>query len=213
MFKSFKLSVLVVAIALLELAALPAYPQTETASVKLRPAEVETPGSFSGRISPAPHGRSPKETRSRWRGVSLSVPRLNLENIPVLKGNSHVELAREGIIRIKEGGVPWKEGPNTTIVGHRLGYVFTKLSYVFYELDKMKSGDEVTLRDSAGKEHTFRVYDFLTVRPEDYWVTYPVPGKPWFLCKPATLSRPSRTASLSAPRRSRTHKSHLDNLD
>ena len=41
MFKSFKLSVLVVALALLGLAALPAYPQTETASAKLRPAEVD----------------------------------------------------------------------------------------------------------------------------------------------------------------------------
>ncbi len=87
-----------------------------------------------------------------------------------------MELDSEGIIRMKEG-VPWEEGPNTTMVGHRLGYLFTKLSYVFYKLDEMKPGDEVTIRDSAGKEYTFRVHDFLTVRPEDYWVTYPIPGK------------------------------------
>ncbi len=41
----------------------------------------------------------------------------------------------------------------------------------------MERGDEVTLRDSNGKEYTYKVCDFLTVRPEDYWVTYPVPGK------------------------------------
>ena len=42
----------------------------------------------------------------------------------------------------------------------------------------MKPGDELTLRDYTGETYTFRVYDRPTVRPEDYWVTYPVPGKP-----------------------------------
>lgn len=107
----------------------------------------------------------------------LTVPRLGLEDVPISEGSSQVELDREGIIRLKEGGVPWKEGSNTTIVGHRLGFPETKLPYVFYELDEVKPGDELILRDSAGKEYTFRVYDLLTVRPEDYWVTYPVPGK------------------------------------
>jgi sortase A len=41
----------------------------------------------------------------------------------------------------------------------------------------MRSGDEIIVEDSAGKEYIFRVYDLLTVRPADYWVTYPVPGK------------------------------------
>ena len=41
MFKSFKVSVLLVCLALLALVALPAYPRTETASLTLRPAEVE----------------------------------------------------------------------------------------------------------------------------------------------------------------------------
>ena len=109
--------------------------------------------------------------------MTLSIPRLGLEDILVPTSNSQVELDREGIIRMKESGVPWEEGANTTIGGHPLGYAFTKLSYVFYELDEMKPGDELTLRDSAGKEYTFSVYDLLTVQPEDYWVTYPIPGK------------------------------------
>ena len=41
MFKSFKVSVLLVCLALLALAALPAYPRTETASLTLHPTEVE----------------------------------------------------------------------------------------------------------------------------------------------------------------------------
>lgn len=178
MFRSLKFSMLVVALALLGLAALPAYPLTETASVKLRPAEVENARKLLGENLSDPSQKvSEGDVEPSTGGLALSVPRLGLENIPVPTGNSQVELDREGIIRMKEGGAPWEEGSNTTIVGHRLGYLFTKRSYVFYELDKMKPGDEVIVRDSADKNYTFRVYDSLTVRPEDYWVTYPVPDK------------------------------------
>ncbi len=178
MFKSFKFSVLVVALALLGLAALPAYPQTETASVKLRPVGVENTRKLLGENLSDPSQKvSEGDAEPSAGALALSVPRLGLENVPVPMGNSQVELDREGIIRMKEGGIPWEEGSNTTIVGHRLGYFFTKRSYVFYELDEMKPGDELTLRDYTGETYTFRVYDRLTVRPEDYWVTYPVPGK------------------------------------
>lgn len=174
MFESFRFSVLVVA--LLALAALPAYPQTETASVKLRPAEVDTARTLLGENLSGP-SVSEGDAEPSAGALALSVPRLGLENVPVPVGNSQVELDREGIIRLKEGGAPWKEGSNTTIVGHRLGYFFTKRACVFYELDEMKPGDELTLRDYTGETYTFRVYDRMTVRPEDYWVTYPVPGK------------------------------------
>lgn len=177
-FRSSKLSVLVVALALLGLAALPAYPQTETAAVKLRPAEVENARMLLGEnLSDPSRTVSEGDAEPSAEALALSVPRLGLENVPVPVGNSQVELDREGIIRLKEGGAPWKEGSNTTIVGHRLGYLFTKRSYVFYELDKMKPGDELTVRDYTGETYAFRVYDRMTVRPEDYWVTYPVPGK------------------------------------
>ncbi|MDQ3386988.1 MAG: sortase, partial [Actinomycetota bacterium] len=33
------------------------------------------------------------------------------------------------------------------------------------------------VKSTSGEEYTFRVYDYLTVRPADYWVTYPVEGK------------------------------------
>ena len=47
----------------------------------------------------------------------------------------------------------------------------------FYKLGKMKPGDEIFIEDKEGQKYTFRVYDLMTVEPNDYWTTYPVEGK------------------------------------
>jgi sortase A len=182
-FKNLKLSVLLVALALLGLAALPAYPRTETASVKLRLAAVENTRKLLGespvgeRPDPASRASNGGGAASDGRTRKISVPKLGLEDIPVPTGDSQVELDREGIIRLQDSGSPWEEGSNTVVVGHALGYLWTRTTYVFYELDKLKPGDDIIVTDQADEEYTFRVYDRMTVRPEDYWITYPVPGK------------------------------------
>ena len=182
MFKNFKLSVLLVCLALLGLAALPAYPRTETASVKLRPVEVENTRKLLGE-NPTGQRADPARRASAQDGtpgsgtMTLSIPKLGLEDIAVPSADSQVELDREGIIHLKDTGVPWKEGSNTVIVGHALGFLFTRVPYVFYQLEQLEPGDEIFLKDREQREYTFRVYDRITVRPEDFWVTYPVPDK------------------------------------
>jgi sortase A len=184
-FKSLKVSLLLVCLALLGLAVLPAYPQTETASVKLRPAEVEPARKLLGE-SPAGQRADPSQRASLKGGtageggggtMTLSVPKLHLEDIPVPTADSQVALDREGIIRLEDTGAPWEEGSNTFIVGHALGFLWTRTTYVFYELDKLKPGDEIIVKDQADQEYTFKVYDRMIVKPDDYWVTYPVPDK------------------------------------
>lgn len=184
MFKSLKVSLLLVSFALLGLGALPAYPRTETAALDLRPTEVENARTLLGespggeKANPGSEGaRDGAAAVSGGATMTLSIPKLGLEDVEVPTADSQVALDREGIIRLKGTGSPWREGSNTVIVGHALGYVFTKVPYVFYELDQMKPGDEIFLENLAGKKFTFRVYDRLVVRPEDYWVTYPVPDK------------------------------------
>ncbi len=182
MFKSFKVSLLLVSLALLGLAALPAYPRTETASLDLRPTEVENARTLLGerpggeKADPG-RGASARDGAGSGGEMALSIPKLGLEDVEVPTADSQVALDREGIIRLQGTGTPWEEGSNTVIVGHALGFVFTKVPYVFYEFDTMEPGDEITIEDRDGERYTFRVYDRLVVRPEDYWVTYPVPDK------------------------------------
>ena len=177
----------------LALLVIPVFPSTETASVAVRPAETGTssPKESSGEEQ-TPQGRTllgenlagPKEPVEDARPadaggakVHLTVPRLGLKNVAVRAGSTQADLDREGILRLDTSGVPWEEGSNTFIAGHALGFEWTRVKYAFRDLEKMKPGDEIFVRDSAGKKYTFRVYDRMTVRPEDYWVTYPEPGR------------------------------------
>ena len=183
MFKNFKVSLLLICLALVGLAALPAYPLTETASAKLNPAAVENTRKLLGE-SPTGERADPSQRASLQDGagsgggtMTLTVPKLGLEDIPVPTADSQVALDREGIIRLEESGVPWEEGSNTFVVGHALGFLWTRTPYIFYELNQLKPGDEIIARDQADNEYNFKVYDRVTVKPEDYWVTHPIPGK------------------------------------
>jgi sortase A len=176
-FRSLKASVLVVVLGLLVFAALPIFPRTETASTEIRP----KPASGHRLL-----GESPSEVKNppghtsagtaRPAAMRISVPRLGLKDVAVPDGSSQSELDRIGIMHLSGTGYPWQKGSNTFIVGHRLGYLWTRTTYAFYKLNKMKPGDEI-LVEHGGKTYTFRVYDRIIVRPDDYWVTYPVPGK------------------------------------
>ena len=181
MFRSLKVSVLLISLAALGLAALPVLPHTETASTELSPAEVENAGTLLGENSPElqapPENAQPTDGRGAAGTVTLTVPKLGLKDIAVPTGASQTELDREGIMHLEGTGVPWQEDSNTFIVGHALGFLYTRVPYAFYELDKMEPGDEIIAKAPTGEEYVFRVYDHMTVRPADYWVTYPEDGR------------------------------------
>jgi sortase A len=177
-----KASVLLVLLAtLLCLVALPILPERETASAKLRTARVENTGTLLGENSPeltAPREAPPVSTSGRniQGAIEITVPRLGLKDVAVPTGSSQAELDREGIMRLRGSGLPWIADSNTFITGHALGFPRTRVAYAFYKLDRMRPGDEIFIEDKEGRRYTFRVYDRLTVEPDDYWVTYPVEG-------------------------------------
>src|SRR3954469_17849153 len=111
MFRNLNVSLLLICLALLGLAALPAYPKTETASAKLHPAEVQNTRKLLGenptgeRADPSQRA-SQDEADSSGGTMTLTIPKLGLEDVPVPTADSQVALDREGIIRLKESGVP-----------------------------------------------------------------------------------------------------------
>jgi sortase A len=179
-FRSLLLSILLTALGALGLAALPVLPLTETASAELHPSEVENAGTLLGENSPdlraPPEDARPAGGNGAAGTMTLTVPKLGLKDVAVPTGSTQAELDREGIIHLEGTGVPWQEDSNTFIVGHALGFMRTRVPYVFYELNEMKPGDEIIVEDPTGEEYVFQVYDHMTVRPADYWVTYPEEG-------------------------------------
>ena len=160
----------------------PVLPEEETASANLRTAKVENTSTLLGENSPelgAPQ-KAPTVTsggESVSAAIKITVPRLGLKDVAVPTGSRQAELDREGILRLRGSGLPWIEGSNTFITGHALGFPRTRVPYAFYKLNKMKPGDEIFIEDKDGRRYTFRVFDLLTVEPNDYWTTYPVEGE------------------------------------
>lgn len=178
MFGSLRTWVLLVSLTALGVLALPVSSGPEPPESIPRPLEVENTRALLGEEASEASNEVEQVTEAAGEveTIKLSVPKLGITDLPVPTASTQAELNREGIIRLADNGLPGAEGSNTFIVGHALGYPSTRVRFIFRHLEKMKPGDEITLT-SAGKRYTFRVYDRLTVRPEDYWVTHPVPGK------------------------------------
>lgn len=160
---------------------LPIVPETKTASVELRTTQVQNTGTLLGENSPElePPSETPRPTGQgdAAGAMTLSVPKLSLKDVALPTGSTQAELDREGVLRLRGSGLPWQEGSNTFIAGHALGFTRTRVPYAFYEIPKMMPGDEIIIKDADGRRYVFRVYDRLTVEPDDFWVTYPVEGK------------------------------------
>ena len=166
-------------LALLCVLFLPLWPEKETASIELRPEQVENASALlgEGQNAEAAQGPRPAKKFPSARGMTLTVPKLGLRAVPVPTGSRQAELDREGVLRMEDSGLPWIEGSNTFIVGHALGYPYTRVPEAFRDLDTVVPGDEISIRTGDGRSYTFEVYDLMTVEPDDTWVTYPVEDK------------------------------------
>jgi sortase A len=115
--------------------------------------------------NPEPQFKIPSDTT-----MYLTIPKLGLQDIPVLEGSSETVLS-QGVGHLPGTGYPWVDGSNTYIAGHRLGYPGTVSDHVFWDLPSLGAGDEVILEDSLGQTYTYRVIEVLEVSPNDLTVT------------------------------------------
>ena len=111
--------------------------------------------------------------------LRLTVPKMaRVDDLPVHDAPATDEaVLAESALHVRGTGFPWQEEANVYIAGHRLGYEGEASHLVFYDLDKLKNGDEVILTAADGTRYTYSVFKSLVVGPYDYGVTQPVPGK------------------------------------
>ena len=103
--------------------------------------------------------------------MSLTVEALGLYDVPVITSDSPDALD-ESLMHVPETSFPWDSGAqrNVYIAGHYLGWPGTASRLVFYNLDKLKRGDEAVLKDSQGRAYRYRVSESFTAGPDDSWV-------------------------------------------
>jgi sortase A len=111
--------------------------------------------------------------------MTLSVPEMRRVNeVPVYDAPAPGKAAlHDGALHIRGTGFPWQQGANVYIAGHRLGFPGTKSYLVFWDLDRLKNGDEVILTDANGTRYTYEVFRTLVVNPDAYYVTQPISGR------------------------------------
>jgi sortase A len=111
--------------------------------------------------------------------LRLTVPGMKrVHNIPVYNAPVHDKAAlRSGALHVEDTGFPWQEEANVYIAGHRLGYPRTKSFLVFWDLNKLSSGDRVVLRDAEGQRYVYEVFDRFVVGPRNTSVKEPIAGK------------------------------------
>ncbi len=139
---------------------------------------VGPPGGTAGSIPPPISEPTPVQDTGgpSDKTLYLTIPKIGLKDLEVHNSLSEEKLD-ESAIHLPETGFPWQPGANTYIAGHRMGYFGTDSFLVFFRLNELERGDQITLKDSLGREYTYRVTEQLVVGPEDVQVTYPVAGR------------------------------------
>ena len=134
---------------------------------------------------PMPTGDQVEKTREPRRydlpsgaALGLSVPAIGLHDVPVLRSSTESALDK-GVIHASGTSMPWSDTPerNVYLAGHRLGWPGTGSHLVFYRLNELGKGDQVTLKSRDGRRYVYRVTEALVVNPDDSWVMGRVGGK------------------------------------
>ena len=103
-------------------------------------------------------------------GMTLSARALGLYDMPVTSSSRREDLDN-GLVHVPETSRPGDEGDqkNVFIAGHYLGRPQTQSRLAFYNLHKLKTGDELVLEDGQGQAYKYRVSETFAVEPGDAW--------------------------------------------
>ncbi len=110
--------------------------------------------------------------------MGLTIESIGIHDAPVFDSFGRWALAN-GVAHNPQTSLPWSPTPqrNVYLAGHRMGFRGTWSRMIFYNLDKLKPGDEVLLKDRAGTSYRYRVSEVFVVDPTDLWVMGQVRGR------------------------------------
>jgi sortase A len=80
-------------------------------------------------------------------------------------------------VHLRGTGNPWDAEANVYIAGHRLGFPGTNSWLTFWDLNVLRKGDKIYLKDAAGDHYVYRVFKKFVVGPNEVSVTRPLKGR------------------------------------
>jgi sortase A len=112
--------------------------------------------------------------------LKLTIPEMKEiedDTIPTGKGTNEALFRDHAAVHLRDTGFPWQRTANVYIAGHRIGFPGTDSNLAFYDLEGLKKGDKVYLKDAEGREYTYQVFRKLVVEPTNLSVLRPIKGK------------------------------------
>jgi sortase A len=110
--------------------------------------------------------------------MGLTIEAIGIYDAPVFDSASQWTLAN-GISHDPQTSLPWSPTAqrNVFLAGHRMGYRGTWGRLIFYNLDKLRQGDRVILKDRTGRTYEYQVSETFLADPTDVWVMGQVRGR------------------------------------
>jgi sortase A len=110
--------------------------------------------------------------------MGLTIEAIGIYDAPVFDSDSQWALAN-GVAHVPETSLPWSQSAqrNVYLAGHRMGFRGTWSRMIFYNLDKLREGEKVVLKDRTGRSYEYRVSETFLADPADSWVMGQVRGR------------------------------------
>jgi sortase A len=101
-------------------------------------------------------------------------------------------------VHLRGTGNPWDRHANVYIAGHRLGFPGTNSWLSFWDLNVLRKGDRIFIRDASGRRYVYRVFRIFIVGPDDVSVTRPLEGRNILSLQTCTLPDYSKRLIVQA---------------
>jgi sortase A len=110
--------------------------------------------------------------------MGLTIEAIGIHDAPVFDSDSRWALAN-GVAHNPQTSLPWSQSAqrNVYLAGHRMGFRGTWSRMIFYNLDKVREGDMIVLKDREGNSYRYRVSEVFLTDPTDVWVMGQVRGR------------------------------------
>jgi sortase A len=112
--------------------------------------------------------------------LRMTIPKLaqiRNDTVPYSESDDKNAFHDHAAVHLRGTGQPWDRHANVYIAGHRLGFPGTDSWLAFWDLNALRNGDMIYLRDADGKRYAYEVFKKFIVGPNAVRVTRPLPGR------------------------------------
>jgi len=112
--------------------------------------------------------------------LHMTIPKMaqiHNDTVPYSVSDDRKAFHDHAAVHLRGTGNPWDAQANVYIAGHRLGFPATHSWLAFWDLNVLRKGDRIYLRDAAGDHYVYRVFKKFIVGPNAVAVTRPLEGR------------------------------------